>query len=60
MPQFHVNALKSNLGAYARAYLFNVYFTAAPVDVVGGENIAVYLARSTTLPESTIDPIEVP
>ena len=60
MPQFQVNALKANLGAFSRAYLFNIQFVSAPVGVTGGENIAVYLARATSLPESTIDPIEVP
>lgn len=60
MPGFHVNDLKSNINSFARGYLFNVFFTAAPVPVVGGENQTAYLARATNLPESTIDPIEVP
>ena len=60
MPGFHVNDLKSNTGAFARAYLFNVYFEGAPVEINGGENQVAYLVRSTSLPESTIDPIEVP
>lgn len=60
MPGFHVNDLKSNTGAFARAYLFNVYFDSAPVPIQGGENQVAYLVRSSSLPESTIDPIEVP
>ena len=60
MPGFHVNDLKSNINSLARGYLFNVYFTAAPVPVVGGENKTAYLVRATNLPESVIDPIEVP
>lgn len=60
MPGFHVNDLKSNIESLARGYLFNVYFTSAPVPVDGGENQTAYLVRSSNLPESTIDPIEVP
>lgn len=56
----HVNDLKSATGDFARAYLFKVYFTSAPVDITGGETLTSYLVRSTSLPESTIDPIEVP
>lgn len=60
MPQLHVNALKNNVGGYSRGYLFNVYFLIAPVNITGPENKTVYLVRSTNLPESTIDQIEVP
>lgn len=60
MPGIHVNDLKSNTGAFARGYMFNAYFDSAPVAVTGGENQVAYLVRSTSLPESTIDPITVP
>lgn len=60
MPGLHVNDLKSNVSSFARAYLFNVFFVTAPVAIVGGENIAAYLVRSTTLPESVIEPIVTP
>ena len=61
MPGFHVNDLKNNTGAYARGYLFNVYFDAAPVGgLIGGESQTAYLVRSSSLPAGSIDPIEVP
>jgi len=61
MAGFHVNSMKANLGSFSRAYLFNVYFTNdVGVGVARGDNIATYLVRSTTLPESTIEPIVVP
>ena len=63
MPGFHVDNLKSNIHSLTRGYLFNVYFTNVPgVDALTGkgkEDI-VYLVRSSSTPESTIDPIEVP
>lgn len=60
MSEFHIQDLKSKTGTFARGYLFNIYFDSAPVDITGGENIASYLVRSSSLPESSIDPIEVP
>lgn len=56
----HVNDLKAFAGDFARGYLFNIYFTDAPVEITGGESLTRYLVRSSTIPESTIDPIEVP
>lgn len=58
MAGFHVNDLKSNLGAFARGYLFNIFFISAPVAVT--EEKISYLVRASSVPESTIDPIEVP
>ncbi|MFW5848021.1 MAG: hypothetical protein ACOCVF_03815 [bacterium] len=52
--------LKSATGDYARAYLFKIYFTDAPVNITGGETLTSYLVRTSSLPESTITPIEVP
>jgi len=52
--------VKSATGDYARAYLFRVYFTSAPVGITGGETMTSYLVRATSLPESTIEAIEVP
>lgn len=52
--------LKSATGDYARAYLFKIYFTDAPVDITGGETLTSYLVRTSSLPTSTIEAIEVP
>lgn len=60
MPGLHINDLKSNVSSFARAYFFNVFFIAAPVAVTGGENLAAYLVRSASIPESVIDPLVVP
>ena len=62
MPGFHVNDIKTRLTSLSRAYLFDVHFTSVPPapDLVGVDNVTHYLVRSTTLPDSTIDPIEVP
>jgi len=58
MPQFHVNDIKSNTESYARAYLFYIKFT----EDHGGldKTKTSYLVRSSSLPEGTIDAIEVP
>jgi len=58
MPEFHVNDLKANTQGYARAYLFYIHFDSAPVNVTDAKTS--YLVRSSSLPEGTIDPIEVP
>lgn len=55
-----IQDLKSATGDYARAYLFQIYFTSAPVPITGGETLASYLVRTSSLPESTIEAIEVP
>lgn len=61
MPGFHVDNFKSNIKSYARGYLFNVTFSAVPGTCSYlKEDDAVYLVRSSSTPESTIDPIEVP
>ena len=60
MPGFHVNDLKSNTTTYARGYLFYVTFTSAPPAGDLTSDPTPYLVRSSSLPESTIDPIEVP
>jgi len=60
MPGLHVDDLKGNISAYARAYMFNIWFNDTPVDLDGGENKAAYLVKSGTLPTHTIEPIEVP
>jgi len=60
MPGWHIDNLKSNIGSYARGYLFNMIFTSTPVDLAGGENKSTYLVRSTTMPDKTIEVIEVP
>ena len=60
MPGIHVDNLKGAIKAYARAYMFNIWFTSVPPakDLEGDPT--AYLVRSGTLPESTIDVIEVP
>jgi hypothetical protein len=60
MPGFSVNALKSNISSLARGYLFNCVFNFAPVPIMGGENKTAYLVRSTSLPESVIEPLVIP
>ena len=63
MPGFHVNDIKARLTSLSRAYLFDVHFTKVPKEVdflKGTDNVTHYLVRSSTLPESAIDPIEVP
>lgn len=55
-----ISDVKSATGDYARAYLFNIYFTNSPVPIGGGETMASYLVRTSSLPESTIGVIEVP
>lgn len=60
MPGFHVNDLKTNTGAFARGYLFNIYLEGTEVGMDGGDNKTAYLVRSSNLPAGTIEPIEVP
>jgi hypothetical protein len=61
MAEFHVNSMKANLTSFSRAYLFNVWFiNDVGTGVAGSENKTAYLVRSTTLPDSTIEPIVVP
>ena len=56
-----INDLKSATGDYARAYLFKVYFTGnTPIGAITGDTLTSYLVRTTSLPESTIEAIEVP
>lgn len=53
--------LKSATGDYARAYLFNVWFTRAPVDITWStDKMTTYLVRSSSLPEETIEALEIP
>ena len=55
-----IQDLKSATGDYARAYLFEIWISTAPVPITGGETFASYLVRSSSLPESTIEAIEIP
>ena len=59
MPGLHVNDLKANTGAFARAYMFNIYFDTAPVGAIANRSTS-YLVRSTSLPEGSITALEVP
>ena len=59
MPGFHVKDLKGAITSLARGYLFNVSFDSAPVSNLTGDKTK-YLVRSSSTPESTITPLEVP
>jgi len=58
MPGFNIDSFKSNFQDGARAYLFYVFIN-NPVSGTGTDRTA-YMVRSSSLPESTITPIEVP
>ena len=60
--KFHVNTLKSMVTSLTRGYLFNVYFTNVPGidDLTGGESQTSFLVKSSSTPEATITPLEIP
>lgn len=58
MPGFSIDSFKANFQNAARQNLFYIY-----LDIPGsrlGTEKTVYLVRSSSLPESTIDQIEIP
>lgn len=56
MPRFDIDSYRSNFQGGARAYLF--YFKPIfPAEITGNTDIATYLVRATSLPETSIDEI---
>jgi len=58
MPGFDINSFKANFQDGARSYLFYIMLT-NPVSTLGTEKTS-YLVRTSSVPEDTIEPIEVP
>lgn len=56
MPDININSFINNFSDGARAYMFYAYIS-SPVG--GNSDSDAYLVSATTLPASTIDPIEV-
>lgn len=59
MPDNFLNDFKSNIGQLSRPYLFYVNVDSSP-GVVEIPDYHKYLVRSTSMPETTIEAIEVP
>ena len=59
-PGFHVDNLKGKIKSFTRGYLFNVYFTNVPSVEALASDETKFLVRSSSTPEATIDPIEIP